>query len=182
MEHHELLRRIAGAFDFAARAHTGQTRKGAAAEPYINHVADVAARLARSPRADADTVVAAILHDVVEDTEHTIEEVEAQFGPVVAGYVRELTDDKSLPKEERKRRQVEEAPRKSDGAKRIKLADKASNLAALADSPPHRWDSDRRRDYLAWAREVAAGLRGVDPALEVAFDEAAARVETMLGP
>ena len=180
METHETLRRITDAFDFAARAHVAQTRKGKAAEPYINHLTDVAARLARSPRADADMVIAAILHDVVEDTEHSVEEVEARFGPVVAGYVREVTDDKSLPKEERKRRQVAASPGQSDGAKRIKLADKASNLTALAESPPHWWDAARRREYLAWAREVVAGLRGVDPALEAAFDEAAERAEKAL--
>lgn len=175
MDDHNTLRRMAEAFDFAARAHAHQKRKGQAAEPYINHLADVAARLARSPRADVETVIAGLLHDVVEDTGRTIEEVEASFGPTVAGYVREVTDDKSLPKEERKRRQVETAARKSDGAKRIKLADKASNLAALAQSPPHLWDSARKKAYVEWAHEVVAGLRGVDPFLEVAFDEEAAR-------
>lgn len=180
MNTHEMLRRITDAFDFAAQAHTGQSRKGKAAEPYINHVADVAARLTRSPQADADLVVAALLHDTVEDTDHTIEEIQARFGPVVAAYVREVTDDKTLPKDERKRKQIEEAPTKSDGAKRIKLADKASNLAALAASPPHWWDAGRKLEYLAWAREVVEGLRGVDPALEVAFDEAAARAEMTL--
>lgn len=182
MEPQDPLRRIADAYDLAARAHAGQTRKGAAAEPYLNHVVDVAARLSRSPRADADTLIAAILHDVVEDTAHGLEEIEARFGPIVAGYVDEVTDDKSLPKEERKRLQVERASGKSDAAKRIKLADKASNLAALADSPPHFWDAARKRDYVAWAREVVAGLRGVDPVLEVAFDEEAARAEKVLGP
>lgn len=175
------LRRLAEAFDFAARAHGGQTRKGAAGEPYLNHVADVVARLSRSPRADADTLVAAALHDVVEDTARSLDDVRSRFGDRVAALVAEVTDDKSLPKEERKRRQVEQAPTKSDAAKRIKLADKASNLAALADSPPHRWDKGRRLAYVAWAREVAAGLRGVDPALEVAFDEEAGRAERAMG-
>ena len=174
------VRRLLDGLDFAARAHTGQTRKGAAGEPYVNHVIDVVARLARSPRTDADTLVAAALHDVVEDTGRTLEEVRSRFGDAVAAMVAEVTDDKSLPKEERKRRQVEEAPGKSDGAKRIKLADKASNLAALADSPPHWLDKARRQAYVAWARKEAAGLRGVDPMLEVAFDEEAARAETAL--
>jgi (p)ppGpp synthase/HD superfamily hydrolase len=180
MNGNDTLRRVTEAFDIAARAHTGQTRKGAAGEPYINHVADVAARLAHSPRATEAMVIAAILHDVVEDTETTLAEIEARFGPEVAGYVAEVTDDKSLPKAERKRLQVERAPHKSDGAKRIKLADKASNLAALADSPPHWWDKARRRDYLDWARAVVEGLRGVDPALEIAFDHEAARAEAAL--
>ncbi len=181
MAAHDSLRRITDAFDFAARAHTGQTRKGKAAEPYINHVADVASRLARSPRATEASVIAAILHDTVEDTETSLQTIRDRFGHEVADLVAEVTDDKALDKDERKRRQVEEAPHKSEGAKRIKLADKASNLTSLADSPPHRWDVARKRDYLAWAREVAQGLRGVDPLLEVAFDEAAERAERTLG-
>lgn len=176
----ETLRRITAAFDLAARAHTGQTRKGSRAEPYVNHVADVAARLARSPQATEAMVVAAILHDVVEDTEVTLEDIRQRFGEEVAGYVAEVTDDMDLPKEERRRLQVERAPTKSPGAKRIKLADKASNLAALSDSPPHWWNAAERRSYLDWAREVAQGLRGVDPLLEVAFDEEARRLEAVL--
>ncbi|TNC72001.1 HD domain-containing protein [Rubellimicrobium roseum] len=176
----ENLRRIAAAFNLAAQAHTGQTRKGAAAEPYVNHVADVAARLAQSPAVTDDLLIAAILHDVVEDTAHSLDEIIQRFGPEVAGYVAEVTDDMSLPDAERKRRQVEEAPRKSDGAKRIKLADKASNIAALADSPPHFWDRARKRRYLEWAREVVAGLRGVDPLLEGAFDRESTRAESVL--
>ena len=182
MAHHDTLRRITDAFDFAARAHSGQTRKGHAAEPYVNHVADVAARLARSPHATESMVIAAILHDTVEDTDHNIEEIAARFGAEVAGYVAEVTDDSTLDRVEQRRRQVEDAPHKSDGAKRIKLADKASNLTALAESPPHFWDIGRKRDYLAWARAVAEGLRGVDPVLERDFDEAVQRAEKALGP
>ena len=182
MTHIETLRRITEAFDFAAKAHSGQTRKGHAAEPYVNHVADVAARLARSPHATDAMVIAAILHDTVEDTDHTIEEIEARFGAEVAGYVAEVTDDPALDRSEQRRLQVVNAPLKSDGAKRIKLADKASNLTALAESPPHFWDVGRKRDYLDWAQAVAEGLRGIDPALERDFDEAAQRAEKTLGP
>lgn len=180
MNGHDTLRRITAAFDVAARCHTDQKRKGAAGEPYINHIADVAARLARSPQATEAMIVAAILHDAVEDTDMTIEEIETEFGAEVAGYVAEVTDDKSLPKAERKRLQVERAPTKSDGAKRIKLADKASNLAALAESQPRRWDRKQCLEYLDWAREVVAGLRGVDPLLEVAFDHEASRADAAL--
>ena len=181
MTSQDSLRRLADAFDFAAQAHTRQTRKGARAEPYVNHVADVASRVARSPRADVETVLAALLHDTVEDTDTTLDDITARFGPEVAGYVAEVSDDKSLPKEQRKRLQVQHAPGTSDAAKRIKLADKASNLAALAESPPHGWNAARKRAYLDWAREVVAGLRGVDPVLELAFDEAAQRAERAIG-
>ncbi len=180
MTSHASLMRVTSAFDLAARRHSGQTRKGKTAEPYINHIADVAHRVAHSPQATEAVVIAAILHDIVEDTETELDEIRTTFGPEVAGYVAEVTDDKSLEKSERKRRQVESAPSKSDGAKRIKLADKASNLEALVSSPPHFWDIAQKRDYLAWAREVVAGLRGVDPRLEVEFDEVAARAEREL--
>lgn len=165
---------------YAAERHVGQTRKGAAAEPYVNHVIDVAARVARSPDADPTLVTAALLHDVVEDTDGTAEEIIARFGPEVAALVGEVTDDKSLPKAERKRRQVEGAPAKSAGAKRLKLADKASNLTALADSPPAEWPAERMAAYVDWAEAVAAGCRGVDPALEAEFDRAAARARQSL--
>lgn len=180
MSSHDTLRRVTAAFDFAAQAHAGQTRKGQAAEPYVNHLTDVAARLARSPNASEAAVIAAILHDVVEDTPRTLAEVESAFGAEVAGLVAEVTDDKALPKDERKRLQVERAPSKSDDAKRIKLADKASNVAALADSPPKLWDGARKRAYLDWARAVVDGMRGTDPALEVAFDREAQRLEAAL--
>ena len=140
MEAHQTLRRITDALDFAARAHDSKTDNGSAAEPHINHGADVAARLARSLRADPNTVVAAILHDLLEDTRHSIEEIGGRFGSNVGNYVCVMTGDKSLPKQERKRLQIIKAAEASKGAKRIKLAGKASNLAALVKSPPHWWD------------------------------------------
>lgn len=169
------------AHDYAARLHSGQTRKGAAAEPYVNHVIDVAARVARSPAADETLIMGALLHDIVEDTTGTAEEIAARFGPAVAAPVLEVTDDRSLPKAERKRRQEATVAAKSDGARRIKLADKASNLTALAESPPVHWDAARRAEYVAWAERVIAGCRGIDPVLEAGFDAAAARARAALG-
>ncbi|EPX86226.1 metal dependent phosphohydrolase [Rubellimicrobium thermophilum DSM 16684] len=180
MTDHATLRRVAEAYRLAAEAHAGQRRKGASREPYVNHVADVAARLMESEAADADLLIAAVLHDVAEDTATGLAEIESRFGPRVAGLVAEVTDDRSLPREERKRRQVRDAPHKSPGARRIKLADKASNLSALADSPPEDWGPGRLRGYLDWARAVVAGLRGTDPVLEAAFDREAARAEAAL--
>lgn len=174
------MQRILDACLFAARAHAGQTRKGAAAEPYVNHVIEVAARVAASPEACADTVVAALLHDVVEDTPVTAAAVGAAFGPVVAGIVQEVTDDKTLPKAERKQRQEAEVAAKSAAARRIKLADKAANLAAIADSPPADWDAARKASYLDWAARVIVGCRGVDAVLEAAFDAEMARARAAL--
>jgi (p)ppGpp synthase/HD superfamily hydrolase len=173
--------RLPEAYDYAARLHSGQTRKGAAREPYVNHVIDVAARVARSPEADETLVLGALLHDIVEDTTGTAAEIAARFGADVAALVLEVTDDKALPKAERKRLQEATVAGKTAGARRIKLADKASNLTALAESPPVHWDTARRADYVAWAERVIAGCRGIDPVLEAEFDAAAARARAALG-
>jgi (p)ppGpp synthase/HD superfamily hydrolase len=163
---------VARALDFAARAHVEQRRKGVAAEPYVNHLAEVAALLAEAMPDDAALIAAGLLHDAVEDTATTGAELAAAFGPDVAALVAEVTDDKSLPKQERKRLQVATAHAKSRRARMLKLADKTSNLRALVKSPPDAWDLERRRRYVAWAAEVVAGCRGVDASLEAAFDAA----------
>jgi (p)ppGpp synthase/HD superfamily hydrolase len=105
-----------------------------------------------------------------------------EFGKQVADIVMEVTDDKKLPKEERKRKQIESAPKKSNGAKLVKLADKTSNLRTIASSPAADWSVKRRLEYIAWAKNVVAGLRGVSPWLEEQFDEAAAHAEQSINP
>jgi (p)ppGpp synthase/HD superfamily hydrolase len=174
------LRRLAEAFDMAVRAHEGQTRSHGRGAPYVNHVADVARRVAQSPAADVDLLLAALLHDVVEKTDRTEAEVKAAFGAEVAGVVAELTDDPALSEAAAARAQVEGAPRLSDRAKRIKLADKASKLAEIAGGPPGWWGRGGAREDLEQARRVAAGLRGVDPVLEADFDREAGRAEAAL--
>lgn len=165
--------RIAQALDYAARRHVAQKRKGVRGEPYINHLAEVACMVAEATDGkDTDLVIACLLHDSIEDQKVPYEELQANFGKDVADLVREVTDDKELPKVERKRLQVEHAPHKSDRAKMLKVADKVSNLRALVTSPPAEWSEKRKRQYFAWAREVVAGLRGVNTALDAAFDEA----------
>lgn len=166
---------VARALDFAARKHAGQRRKGKAAEPYVNHLAEVARLVAEGTEGkDATAVVAALLHDTIEDTGTTREELEREFGAEVAALVAEVTDDKALPKAERKRLQVANAPGKSARAKVIKLADKTSNLRSITASPPVGWDWQRQREYFDWAARVAAGCRGVNPTLESWFDQACA--------
>jgi (p)ppGpp synthase/HD superfamily hydrolase len=154
---------------FAARAHAGQARKGAAAEPYVNHVIEVASILA-THGAPLPVIVAGLLHDTVEDTEVTHADLVAAFGAEIAALVAEATDDTDLPKETRKALQVSQAATKSDGAKQLKLADKISNLLAIADSPPANWIHARRVEYVGWSGRVAAGLKGVNPALDALFD------------
>jgi GTP diphosphokinase / guanosine-3',5'-bis(diphosphate) 3'-diphosphatase len=161
------------AYDFAARKHLMQRRKGIAAEPYVNHLTEVAGLLAEATAgADARLIAGGILHDTLEDTDATREELAAAFGADIAALVAEVTDDKSLKKAERKRLQVENAPKKSARAKMIKLADKTSNLRALAHSPPADWESARKHEYFEWAWAVVAGCRGVNAFLETVFDDA----------
>ena len=178
----DAARRLTRAFRFAAERHVHQRRKGEAAEPYLNHLAEVADLVAEATGgADVDLIVAALLHDVVEDTPTSPARVAELFGPDVARLVAEVTDDKSLPKAERKRQQVVHAPSRSPRAKRLKLADKISNLRALAASPPADWSRERRLHYVEWAQAVVAGLRGTDPWLEAEFDLAAAAALARVG-
>jgi (p)ppGpp synthase/HD superfamily hydrolase len=171
------VEKLARAYDFAAGKHAGQSRKGEAAEPYVNHLTEVARLVAQATGgADADLVIAAILHDTVEDTATTFDELTAAFGPRVASLVAEVTDDKSLEKAQRKRLQIEHAGHASTGAKIIKIADKTSNLRALAVSPPKGWPAARKREYLDWSLQVVARCRGVNAWLEAAFDAAAAEL------
>lgn len=168
------LELVTQALHFAAERHSGQTRKGEAGEPYVNHLSEVAALLAQATGGeDPNLVAAGLLHDVVEDTPTPRAEVARLFGEDIATLVSEVTDDKSLPKAERKRLQVEHAPKKTQRAKMIKLADKTSNLRAIAASPPADWSVERCSEYIAWAEEVVKGLRGANGFLETMFDQAA---------
>lgn len=157
---------------FAAQKHRSQRRKDVEASPYINHPIEVATILAtRGAVADLTTLIAAILHDTIEDTETTPEELEERFGSEVRALVLEVTDDKRLPKAERKRLQVEHAPRRSGMAKVIKLGDKIANVRDVTATPPADWSVDRRREYLDWTEQVVQGCRGSNPALERYYDE-----------
>ena len=161
------------ATDFAAFKHRQQRRKDAEASPYINHPLALARVLKLEAGVDdIEVLVAAILHDTVEDTETTHEELVREFGAKIASLVAEVTDDKSLPKPERKRMQVEHAPHLTAQAKLVKLADKICNLRDMSTAPPAKWPVERRRAYFEWAREVIDGLRGAHPRLEALFDAA----------
>ena len=153
---------------FALRAHEGQTRKGAAAEPYAVHVAEVA-ELVALWGGGPEAVAAAWLHDTVEDCGVTPEALDRRFGPRVAALVAELTDDKTLPKAERKRLQRVNAPGKSPDAALIKLADKTSNLRSLQNSPPAHWPAERQLAYVDWAADVVAVLLALPQVLRDGF-------------
>ena len=161
------------ALHFAAHKHRFQPRKDEAKTPYINHVIAVVHTLATVGEiTEPVTLVAAALHDTVEDTKTSSQELEDRFGPEVRRVVQEVTDDKSLPKAERKKLQIEHAARASSRAKMIKLADKTSNLRAIVQSPPVGWSLERQREYFEWATAVVAGCRGINPRLEESFDRA----------
>lgn len=167
------MKKLVAAIAFAADKHRNQRRKDEEASPYINHpiaLADVLANEAGVE--DERVIVAAVLHDTVEDTETTEQELLRLFGKDVADIVMEVTDDKSLPKEERKRLQVEHASTISRRAKLVKLADKICNLRDIAQHPPADWSLERKQAYFDWAKSVVDPMRGVHPGLEAIFDTA----------
>jgi guanosine-3',5'-bis(diphosphate) 3'-pyrophosphohydrolase len=160
------------ALEFASRKHSTQRRKDKEASPYINHPIAVAHLLADTGGVtDLVTLIAAVLHDTIEDTKTTAVELEAQFGPTVRKVVEEVTDDKLLEKAVRKQWQVDHAPHLSSEAKAIKLADKIANVQDVTDAPPAHWDRARRIDYLDWTEKVVAGCRGTNAPLEKLYDE-----------
>jgi guanosine-3',5'-bis(diphosphate) 3'-pyrophosphohydrolase len=165
------IQSILSAAHFAAQKHANQRRKGKAGEPYINHLLEVA-ELVSIGLAEPDTnlVIAALLHDTIEDVGVTKDELSQRFGSDVSDLVSEVTDDKALPKAERKRLQVETAHKKSVRAQTIKLADKISNLRSILSSPPADWDLQRRKEYFEWAKRVVDGLSSPNPILKGEFE------------
>ena len=167
---------ILRALAFAAHKHRDQRRKDPQASPYINHLIALANVLRNEGGIDDATVIcAALLHDTVEDTETTPEELEREFGPLIREIVLEVTDDTRLTRAERKHLQVLHAPGLTREAKLVKLADKICNLRDIASNPPANWDLERRRQYFDWAGQVVDGVRGTHARLEALFDEAHSR-------
>lgn len=176
----EPVQRILAAARFAAEKHAEQKRKGDAAEPYINHLIEVAELIAASSDVlDPNLLMAAFLHDTVEDTGVTPAELEEKFGADVAGLVLEVTDDKFQPKQVRKSLQVLNAHKKSPRAQTLKLADKISNLRSILSSPPRDWSAERKREYFDWARDVISGLPSPNRVLKEEFDRTYARFKGM---
>ncbi len=172
----ENIGQLLKAIRFAAEKHRNQRRKDNDHSPYINHPIQVAETLWEAGGVrDPSTLVAAVLHDTLEDTDTSPEEIRQRFGQEVLNLVLEVSDDKRLPKAERKRLQIVHAPSISPRAKNIKLADKICNIRDLIDTPPPDWPVRRQREYLRWAGKVVAGLRGANPALEELFDRELSR-------
>jgi GTP diphosphokinase / guanosine-3',5'-bis(diphosphate) 3'-diphosphatase len=156
---------------FAADKHRNQRRKDANASPYINHPIALANILVNEGGiTDINVLCGAILHDTIEDTETTKEELTQQFGEKITLIVLDVTDDKTLPKAERKLKQIEHASHASNEAKLVKLADKISNLRDILSSPPKDWTDDRKKEYFDWAGKVIDQIRGTNSKLENIFD------------
>lgn len=167
-----VIDKLLEAISFAATKHKDHRRKGANAEPYINHTIAVAKLLTDVAIVyDVDILQAAILHDTIEDTETTKEELFMKFGTEVTDYVIEMTDDKLLPKAERKRLQIVNAPHKSTGAKQIKLCDKICNITDVMNNPPTHWSFERRKEYFDWAEQVVTALDCENSVLVRLFEE-----------
>ena len=174
------MNRLLQAIAYAADKHRDQRRKDANASPYINHPIALANVLANEGGIDDEAVlVAAILHDTIEDTETTADELRRLFGKRITDIVLEVTDDKSLPKAERKRLQIVHAGEISQRAKLVKLADKICNLRDILASPPANWSQSRKQEYFDWAARVVAGLRGHNAALEAIFDQLYAQRDSL---
>lgn len=171
------LAQVVRAAKFSGAAHRDQRRSNCTAEPYANHPLRVASLLTEAGVTDPVVLSAALLHDVVEDTDVSLEEIEAGFGGRVARIVGEVSDDKSLPKQVRKQRQIEKAGRISREAKLVKLADKLDNLSDLLEATPVGWGRGRVERYFVWAGRVVDGLRGTNAVLEGRLDVVMGRVK-----
>ena len=153
------------ALHFAADKHRDHRRKDVHASPYINHPIHVAQILSEVGIEDPETLAAAVLHDTVEDTETTLGELAKEFGDRVSRIVAEVTDDKTLSKDDRKRLQIEHAPELSEEAALVKVADKISNVSDVIDNPPDGWNDKRRKEYVEWARAVVEACPVVNDSL-----------------
>jgi guanosine-3',5'-bis(diphosphate) 3'-pyrophosphohydrolase len=173
---------ILRAVRFAAEKHNDQRRKDSRSSPYINHPIQVAETLwTIGGVRDVTLLIASILHDTIEDTDTSPDEIKTEFGEDVLALVLEVTDDKSLPNQVRKQRQIESAPHKTQNAKLLKLADKICNVRDLIYSPPRGWSLGRQREYLLWSERVVAGLRGANARLESYYDDLLASGKRSLG-
>ncbi|XP_058812281.1 guanosine-3',5'-bis(diphosphate) 3'-pyrophosphohydrolase MESH1 isoform X2 [Topomyia yanbarensis] len=169
---HSVLLTYTKCINFAAVKHRNQRRLDSHKTPYINHPIGVAHILTTEGSVtDFEVLQAALLHDTVEDTDTSFEEIEQNFGVTVRQLVQEVTDDKSLPKMERKRLQIEHATRTTPRARLIKLADKIYNLRDLQRCRPEGWTEERCREYFVWAKKVCDNLKGTNQALEDILDE-----------
>lgn len=165
----ELCMVLRAAF-FAGEKHKDQRRKDANQTPYINHPLEVAFILMEEGGVtDAATLAAALLHDTIEDTNTTREELALIFGREISDLVVELTDLKTTAPEIKKQSELEHAKHLTPKAKLVKLADKTANIRDLVTMPPADWDLRRKKDYFDFAHEIAEITGEVSPELLAVF-------------
>ena len=170
-EKYQLISILFKALAFSAEKHRTQKRKDIDKSPYINHPIALANILAQRWVIDENVLCAAILHDTIEDTETTADELRKHFGEKITSIVLEVSDDKSLDKDIRKQLQIDHAASLSKEAKLVKLADKIANITDIINTPPVGWTKERKQEYFAWAKSVVDNLRGVHQGLEGDFDD-----------
>ena len=170
-EKHDLISLLFKALAFSAKKHSKQTRKDIDKSPYINHPIALANILAQRWVIDENVLCAAILHDTIEDTKTTADELRKHFGEKITSIVLEVSDDKNLDKEVRKQLQIDHAASISQEAKLVKLADKIANITDIINTPPVKWTKERKLEYFAWAKAVVTNLRGAHQGLEKDFDD-----------
>lgn len=169
------------ALHFAAEKHKYQKRKGQNPPPYINHPIKVVRTLWEEGNVrNSDVLIVALLHDTIEDTATLPEELSQRFGDRICNAVLEVTNDWSIPKEQLKQKQIDDAPFKSAIAKQVKLADLICNIRDIQEDPPFRWTQTRRMGYLLWAEQVAQGLRGCNPDLDACFAAGIAKAKAAI--
>jgi guanosine-3',5'-bis(diphosphate) 3'-pyrophosphohydrolase len=179
----DITRALIDATDFAAKKHRGQKRKDAYGTPYINHPIKVVQLLSTVGGIRyGEGLIAGMLHDTIEDTGATAEEIEARFGKIVADIVMEVSDDKTLHKAERKRLKIETAARLSRAAKTVTLADKIANVTDLAYRPPVGWDNKRCQTYVDWASAVVDECADANSWLAAEFRLRAAEARAAQNP
>jgi guanosine-3',5'-bis(diphosphate) 3'-pyrophosphohydrolase len=174
------LQKVFEALEFAAYKHRRQKRKGAIGIPYINHPIEVAGMLVRSMNEPSkELIIAALLHDTMEDTDVSNEEIEEKFGKQISDIVSEVTDNMSLPSEKRRKIQIEKAHSLSYEARCIKITDKTCNIHDMLYTKV-MWSRKRKINYIIWAKNIVEQIQGTHNDLESAFNNMLKESETLL--
>ena len=161
-----LIDKVFQALIFAADKHKNQRRKDLENTPYINHPIEVANFLIKHGITDSNIIICALLHDTIEDTNTSFEEIKELFGEEIALTVRDCTDNKKLDKITRKKEQIEHAKYIRNNAKLVKLADKYSNISMLAINPPSKWSPEEIIGYTHWGYAVCKNLFGINEKID----------------
>lgn len=170
---HKLMEKIEKSRNLAMARHSGQCRPNRGRDLKIDHIEEVA-RLVEESGGNHDEIVAAWLHDIIEDTETIIEEIEELFGDDIAQLVDGLTDPpefSSMLLDFRKFQQAQRLLLKGNGVKRVKLCDQISNVRSVINDPPLGWDNKKCLAYIEGAKSIADVCYGISECLDNIFDK-----------